>query len=74
MLGCTPTRHQAGGRASPSHRRAGAPPRFVPLSKSMSLQATMDLDSENESPQAQLAEAYSAAMAEKDRELVGLRA
>jgi hypothetical protein len=39
----------------------------------MSLQATMELDSENESLQAQLAEAYSAALAEKDRELAELR-
>jgi hypothetical protein len=34
----------------------------------------VDLDSENESLQAQLAEACSATMAEKDRELAGLRA
>lgn len=40
----------------------------------MSLQATMELDSENEQPQAQLAEAYSAALAEKEHELVELRA
>ena len=50
------------------------PPQLVPLSKSMGLQATRDLDSENESLQAQLAEAYSAAMAETDRELADLRA
>jgi hypothetical protein len=42
--------------------------------KSMSLQASMQLDSENESLQAQLAEAYRAALAEKERELAGLRA
>ena len=42
--------------------------------RSMSLQATMELDSENESLQAQLAEAYSAALAEKERELAELRA
>jgi hypothetical protein len=42
--------------------------------KSMSLQATMELDSENESLQAQLAEAYGAALAEKERELADLRA
>jgi hypothetical protein len=34
----------------------------------------MELDSENESLQAQLAEAYSAALAEKERELADLRA
>ena len=34
----------------------------------------MELDSENESLQAQLAEAYGAALAEKERELAGLRA
>jgi hypothetical protein len=42
--------------------------------KSMSLQASVELDSENESLQAQLAEAYSVALAEKDRELADLRA
>ena len=42
--------------------------------KSMSLQASMELDSENESLQAQLAEAYGAALAEKERELADLRA
>jgi hypothetical protein len=42
--------------------------------KSMSLQATMELDSENESLQAQLAEAYQAALEERDRELASLRA
>jgi hypothetical protein len=42
--------------------------------RSMSLQATMELDSENESLQAQFAAAYQAAMAEKDRELAELRA
>jgi hypothetical protein len=42
--------------------------------KSMSLQASMELDSENESLQVQLAEAYSVALAEKDRELADLRA
>ena len=42
--------------------------------KSMSLQATMELDSENESLQAQLAEAYGQALAEKERELAELRA
>lgn len=42
--------------------------------KSMSLQASVELDSENETLQAQLAEAYSAALAEKERELAGLRA
>ena len=42
--------------------------------RSMSLQATVELDSENETLQAQLAEAYSAAVAEKERELEDLRA
>jgi hypothetical protein len=42
--------------------------------KSMSLQASLELDSENESLQAQLAEAYVAALREKDDELAGLRA
>jgi hypothetical protein len=42
--------------------------------KSMSLQATMELDSENASLQAQLAEAYGAALAERDRQLADLRA
>lgn len=42
--------------------------------RSMSLQATVELDSENESLQVQLAEAYSAALAEKERELADLRA
>ena len=42
--------------------------------RSMSLQATMELDTENESLQAQIAEAYSAALAEKERELAELRA
>jgi N-acetyl-beta-hexosaminidase len=42
--------------------------------KSMSLQASVELDSENESLQAQLAEAYSAALADKERELADLRA
>jgi hypothetical protein len=42
--------------------------------RSMSLQATMELDSEHESLQAQLAEAYGAALAEKEAELAGLRA
>jgi hypothetical protein len=42
--------------------------------KSMSLQASMELDSENESLQAQLSEAYSASLAEKDAELADLRA
>jgi hypothetical protein len=42
--------------------------------KSMSLQATMELDSENEALHAQLAEAYGAALAEKERELADLRA
>ena len=42
--------------------------------RSMSLQATLELDSENETLQAQLAEAYSAALAEKERELADLRA
>ena len=42
--------------------------------KSMSLQVTAELDSENESLQAQLAEAYSEALQEKERELAELRA
>lgn len=42
--------------------------------KSMNLQMTAELDGENEQLQAQLAEAYSAALAEKERELAGLRA
>jgi hypothetical protein len=42
--------------------------------RSMSLQATMELDSENEQLQAQLAEAYTAALAEKEAELAELRA
>jgi hypothetical protein len=42
--------------------------------KSMNLQMTAELDSENEQLQAQVAEAYSAALAEKERELADLRA
>jgi hypothetical protein len=42
--------------------------------KSMSLQASIELDSENEQLQAQLAEAYTAAMAGKEWELADLRA
>jgi hypothetical protein len=42
--------------------------------KSMSLQASVELDSENDQLQAQLAEAYSEALAEKERELANLRA
>ena len=42
--------------------------------KSMNLQMTAELDSENETLQAQLAEAYSAVLAEKERELADLRA
>jgi hypothetical protein len=42
--------------------------------KSMSLQVTAELDSENETLQAQIAEAYSEALAEKERELADLRA
>lgn len=42
--------------------------------KSMSLQASVELDSENEALQAQLAEAYGAALTEKERELADLRA
>lgn len=41
--------------------------------RSMNLQATMGLDAENESLQAQLAEASSAALAEKECELANLR-
>ena len=40
----------------------------------MSLQASIELDSENEQLQAQLAEAYTAAMAGKEWELADLRA
>ena len=42
--------------------------------KSMSLQATVEIDAENASLQAQLAEAYGAALADRDRELADLRA
>jgi hypothetical protein len=42
--------------------------------KSMNLQMTAELDSENETLQAQLAEAYQAALAEKQQELDELRA
>jgi hypothetical protein len=42
--------------------------------KSMSLQASVELDSENEALQAQLAEAYQSALEEKDRELAEMRA
>jgi hypothetical protein len=42
--------------------------------KSMSLQASVEFDSENETLQTQLAEAYSEALAEKERELADLRA
>jgi hypothetical protein len=42
--------------------------------KSMNLQATVELDSENETLQAQLADAYASALAEKERELADLRA
>jgi hypothetical protein len=41
--------------------------------KSMNLQMTAELDSENETLQTQVAEAYSAALAEKERELADLR-
>jgi len=40
----------------------------------MGRQATMELDQEHEALQVQLAEAYTAAMAEKKRELADLRA
>jgi hypothetical protein len=42
--------------------------------KSMNLQMTAELDSDNETLQAQVAEAYQAALEERDRELAGLRA
>jgi len=42
--------------------------------KSMSLQVTAELDSENETLQAQLADAYHESLQEKDRELAELRA
>ncbi len=42
--------------------------------KSMNLQMTAELDGENETLQAQVAEAYQAALEERDRELAGLRA
>jgi hypothetical protein len=42
--------------------------------KSMGRQATMELDQEHEALQVQLAEAYTAAMAQKERELADLRA
>ena len=42
--------------------------------KSMNLQMTAELDSENETLQAQLAGAYQAALEERDRELADLRA
>lgn len=42
--------------------------------KSMNLQMTAELDSENEQLQAQVAEAYQAALEERDRELADLRA
>jgi hypothetical protein len=60
MLRCIRTRMDLLGLAEPR--------------KSMSLQATMELDSENKSLQAQLAEAYGAALAERERELADLRA
>lgn len=41
--------------------------------KSMSLQMTAELDSENETLQAQLADVYQAALEERDRELDELR-
>lgn len=40
----------------------------------MSLQMTAELDSENDTLQAQVAEAYQAALEERDRELDDLRA
>jgi hypothetical protein len=40
----------------------------------MSLQASVELDSEHEALQAQLAEAYRAALAEQDREIAELSA
>jgi hypothetical protein len=40
----------------------------------MGRQATMELDQEHEALQVQLAEAYTAATAEKERELADLRA
>ena len=42
--------------------------------KSMSLQASVELDSENEALHAELAAAFAAALEEKDRELAELRA
>ena len=42
--------------------------------KYASIHASVELDSENETLQSQLAEAYSAVLAEKDRELADLRA
>ena len=42
--------------------------------KSMNLQMTAELDSVNEALQSQVAEAYSAALADKERELAELRA
>jgi hypothetical protein len=42
--------------------------------KSMNLQASVELDGENESLQAQLAEAYAGTLAEKEREIADLRA
>lgn len=42
--------------------------------KSMNLQMTAELDGENETLQAQVAEAYQAALEERDRELADLRA
>jgi hypothetical protein len=39
----------------------------------MSLQATMEFDSENEQLQVQVAEAYQAALEERDRELAQMR-
>ena len=42
--------------------------------RSMNLQASVELDSENETLQTQLAEAYAAALAEREREITELRA
>ena len=49
-------------------------PEALSTPRSMSLQASVELGSEHEVLQAQLAEAYGAALAERDREIAELSA
>ena len=49
-------------------------PEALSTPRDISLQASVELDSEHEVLQAQLAEAYGAALAERDREIAELSA